>query len=143
MQTRSRKSSCSDLYSDSGRDGVYHRQVFQCSISCLIVGKEPSIEVQGSALQHECCNYSVTAIFSGQIGLVRIPSFSLHLGHPCEHKNGGCEHVCIPTPTGRRCACSDGFNFVHGDKCSIPTCEFVPLIDLSKKSHRQCICNTC
>ncbi|KAK2163717.1 hypothetical protein NP493_1443g00037 [Ridgeia piscesae] len=29
--------------------------------------------------------------------------------------------MCIPTPTGRRCACPDGFNFVHGNKCSIPT----------------------
>ena len=58
--------------------------------------------------------------------------FILNSGHSCWHQNGGCEHICIPTPTGRRCACRDGFNFVHGNKCSIPTCEFVCVITSAK-----------
>ncbi|KAI0221034.1 hypothetical protein LSAT2_027548 [Lamellibrachia satsuma] len=37
----------------------------------------------------------------------------------CSHLNGGCEHICIPTPRGRRCACWDGFNVVNETKCFI------------------------
>ncbi|KAI0217300.1 hypothetical protein LSAT2_030837 [Lamellibrachia satsuma] len=39
----------------------------------------------------------------------------------CSHLNGGCEQICIPTPQGHRCACWEGFNFIHGTKCLIST----------------------
>ncbi|KAI0221031.1 hypothetical protein LSAT2_027545 [Lamellibrachia satsuma] len=39
----------------------------------------------------------------------------------CRHLNGGCEHICVPIPRGRRCACWDGFNVVNETKCFITT----------------------
>ena len=44
--------------------------------------------------------------------------------NPCSHLNGGCEHICLPTPQGPRCSCLDGFNFVSETRCSISTCEY-------------------
>jgi len=41
----------------------------------------------------------------------------------CSQQKGGCDHVCIPTPTGPRCACPDGFNHVSDRKCSFATCK--------------------
>ncbi|KAK2190848.1 hypothetical protein NP493_66g04014 [Ridgeia piscesae] len=37
--------------------------------------------------------------------------------NPCKDNNGGCEHVCFPTPDGAQCACPDGFGEVVGSKC--------------------------
>ncbi|KAI0239137.1 hypothetical protein LSAT2_010115 [Lamellibrachia satsuma] len=39
---------------------------------------------------------------------------------PCRHLNGGCPHICLPTPTGPQCACPDGLNFVNGAECAPP-----------------------
>ncbi|KAI0228277.1 hypothetical protein LSAT2_021251 [Lamellibrachia satsuma] len=41
--------------------------------------------------------------------------------NPCTPLNGGCEHICLPTPQGPQCSCLDGFNAVNGTRCSIPT----------------------
>ena len=41
----------------------------------------------------------------------------------CSQQKGGCDHVCVPTPTGPRCACPDGFNHVSDRKCSFATCK--------------------
>ncbi|XP_072847960.2 uncharacterized protein LOC110070575 isoform X1 [Pogona vitticeps] len=35
----------------------------------------------------------------------------------CSVKNGGCSHICLPTPHGRRCRCSLGFVLQHGIEC--------------------------
>ena len=42
----------------------------------------------------------------------------------CSQLNGGCEHICVPTPKGHRCACWDGFNAVGKTKCFITTRKF-------------------
>ena len=41
----------------------------------------------------------------------------------CSQQKGGCDHVCVPTPMGPRCACPDGFNHVSDGKCSFATCK--------------------
>ncbi|KAI0214808.1 hypothetical protein LSAT2_000035 [Lamellibrachia satsuma] len=76
-------------------------------------------------------NVSGTEERANQVGHVQygfVPSISSFssiegslLTTSCSNENGGCNHVCIPTPTGRRCACSDGFNHVSDTKCSIAT----------------------
>jgi len=56
--------------------------------------------------------------------------------HPCSHRNGGCEHICLPSPHGPRCACLDGFNIVNGTRCSFATCEYQYLTSLHLQAER-------
>ncbi|KAI0211988.1 hypothetical protein LSAT2_003133 [Lamellibrachia satsuma] len=50
----------------------------------------------------------------------------------CSHRNGGCEHLCLATPDGPKCACQDGF--ISGKECSPPTYQ-CPQVYNSKKGH--------
>ena len=43
--------------------------------------------------------------------------------HACGHLNGGCEQIYVPIPSGRRCACWDGFDVVNEMKCFITMCK--------------------
>ncbi|KAI0216295.1 Low-density lipoprotein receptor-related protein 2 [Lamellibrachia satsuma] len=47
-------------------------------------------------------------------------AYDVQMNSSCSYLNGGCKHVCLATPTGHRCACPDGLNFVNGTECSIP-----------------------
>ncbi|KAI0216291.1 hypothetical protein LSAT2_031673 [Lamellibrachia satsuma] len=64
-------------------------------------------------------------LFSRPNGIVAYNSgnnaYDVQMNSSCSYLNGGCKHVCLATPTGHRCACPDGLNFVNGTECSIPT----------------------
>ncbi|KAK2187815.1 hypothetical protein NP493_153g01016 [Ridgeia piscesae] len=52
----------------------------------------------------------------------------LHAGttNTCTNNNGGCEHVCFPTPKGPRCGCPEGFILREtSSQCSMATGEFI------------------
>ena len=34
----------------------------------------------------------------------------------CAFNNGGCSHLCLPTPTGRTCQCATGYILSSDDK---------------------------
>ncbi|XP_003224687.3 low-density lipoprotein receptor-related protein 1B [Anolis carolinensis] len=36
----------------------------------------------------------------------------------CSEKNGGCSHICLPVPQGRRCRCTTGYILEHGTSCT-------------------------
>ncbi|KAK2187859.1 hypothetical protein NP493_153g11022 [Ridgeia piscesae] len=52
----------------------------------------------------------------------------LHAGatNTCSNNNGGCEHVCFPTPEGPRCGCAEGFILREtSSQCSMTKGEFL------------------
>ncbi|KAI0238053.1 Low-density lipoprotein receptor-related protein 2 [Lamellibrachia satsuma] len=64
-------------------------------------------------------------LFSRPNGIVAYSSgnnaYDVQMNSSCSYRNGGCKHICLATPTGPRCACQNGLNFVNGTECSIPT----------------------
>ncbi|KAJ7335677.1 hypothetical protein JRQ81_013618 [Phrynocephalus forsythii] len=57
--------------------------------------------------------------------------------HACSAKNGGCSHICLPTPHGRRCRCGAGYNLQHGTECVRALRCSEPL--QACKDHSKCI----
>ncbi|KAK2164886.1 hypothetical protein NP493_1396g00005 [Ridgeia piscesae] len=52
----------------------------------------------------------------------------------CSYLNGGCEHICLATPNGPRCACPDKLNFDNGTECS-PRTYTCPQVYTGKKGQ--------
>ncbi|KAH0628505.1 hypothetical protein JD844_009788, partial [Phrynosoma platyrhinos] len=61
---------------------------------------------------------------SSRLAKAVIAIFLLLLGsNGCSEKNGGCNHICLPVPQGRRCRCTTGYILEHGTECTkAPRC---------------------
>ena len=38
----------------------------------------------------------------------------------CSYTNGGCSHICLMTPLGKKCSCPTGYEMQEGSKCVKP-----------------------
>ncbi|XP_052719172.1 low-density lipoprotein receptor-related protein 4-like [Crassostrea angulata] len=59
---------------------------------------------------------------------------------PCELNNGGCEHICLPKGTFRKCMCGFGYRLeVNGVNCSSDTMKnnFILTVDFTHKRMYQ------
>ncbi|XP_059149656.1 putative vitellogenin receptor [Physella acuta] len=68
--------------------------------------------------------------------VVAIPNSDLKTS--CSTTNGGCEHICIPTPYNVTCVCSQGFVLQHNGK-SCKKVEAAPCTQHLCGDHRTCI----
>ncbi|XP_028407153.1 low-density lipoprotein receptor-related protein 4-like [Dendronephthya gigantea] len=51
-----------------------------------------------------------------------------HGSYNCEKNNGGCSHICLPTSSGRSCACPTGFQMSNLTHCSEKIDKFVAYV---------------
>ncbi|ELU10017.1 hypothetical protein CAPTEDRAFT_221406 [Capitella teleta] len=66
-------------------------------------------EEHGSIASHQ--HYSSPVSY----GIITYDSYLQPLQEgPCDDENGGCEHICLPTPAGSQCRCAVGF-YLHSD----------------------------
>ncbi|XP_062584701.1 low-density lipoprotein receptor-related protein 4-like [Saccostrea cucullata] len=59
---------------------------------------------------------------------------------PCELNNGGCEHICVPKGTFRKCICAFGYRLeLNGVNCSSATLKknFILTVDFTHKKIYQ------
>nr|XP_022325254.1 low-density lipoprotein receptor-related protein 4-like [Crassostrea virginica] len=59
---------------------------------------------------------------------------------PCELNNGGCEHICVPKGTFRKCVCAFGYRLeVNGVNCSTDTMKnnYILTVDFTHKKIYQ------